>query len=80
MGKLTVKIDGMRCESCRRRTIAAIKAINGAAARVSLERKKAVVSFEQQLTADFLQSSIISASRCFPVGYSTFVHKDRSSP
>lgn len=49
VGKLTVKIDGMRCESCRRRVTAAINAIDGAAAMVSLEKREAVVSFEREL-------------------------------
>lgn len=49
VGKLTVKIDGMRCESCRRRVTAAINSIGGAAARVSLEKREAVVSFEREL-------------------------------
>ena len=54
IGKLTVKIDGMRCESCRRRVTAAINSIDGAAAKVSLEKNEAVVSFERQLTDEEL--------------------------
>ena len=61
VGKLTVKIDGMRCESCRRRVTAAINAIDGAAARVNLERQEAVVSFERQLTDEEIISAVETA-------------------
>ena len=44
----------MRCESCRRRVTAAINCIDGAAAKVSLEKNEAVVSFERQLTDEEL--------------------------
>lgn len=58
IGKLTVKIDGMRCESCRRRVTAAINSIDGAAAKVSLEKSEAVVNFERQLTDEELISAV----------------------
>ena len=61
VGKLTVKIDGMRCESCRRRVTAAINSIDGAAAKVSIEKNEAVVSFERQLTDEELISAIEAA-------------------
>lgn len=61
IGKLTVKIDGMRCESCRRRVTAAINAIDGAAAKVSLEDRQAVVSFEHKLTDEELISAVEAA-------------------
>ena len=57
IGKLTVKIDGMRCESCRRNVTAAINSIDGASAKVDLEKSEAVVSFERQL----IDEEIISA-------------------
>lgn len=58
IGKLTVKIDGMRCESCRRRVTAAINSIDGAAAKVSLEKSEAVVNFGRQLTDEELISAV----------------------
>lgn len=61
IGKLTVKIDGMRCESCRRRVTAAINSIDGAAAKVNLEKSEAVVSFERQLTDEELISAVEAA-------------------
>ena len=57
IGKLPVKIDGMRCESCRRNVTAAINSIDGASAKVDLEKSEAVVSFERQL----IDEEIISA-------------------
>lgn len=61
IGKLTVKIDGMRCESCRRRVTAAINAIDGAAAKVSLEKREAAVSFERDIDDEELISAVESA-------------------
>lgn len=58
VGKLTVKIDGMRCESCRRNVTAAINSIDGASAKVDLEKSEAVVSFERQLTDEELISTV----------------------
>ena len=58
IGKLTVKIDGMRCESCRRNVTAAINSIDGAAAKVDFEKREAVVSFERQLTDEELISAV----------------------
>ena len=37
IGSLTVKISGMRCENCRRSVTAALDALDGVAAKVSLE-------------------------------------------
>lgn len=59
--KLTVKIDGMRCESCRRNVTAAINSIDGAAAKVDLEKREAIVSFERRMTDEELISAIEAA-------------------
>ena len=61
VGKLTVKIDGMRCENCRRNVTAAINSIDGAAAKVDLEKREAVVSFERRLTDEELISAVEAA-------------------
>lgn len=61
IGKLTVKIDGMRCESCRRRVTVAINSIDGAAAKVSLEKHEAVVSFERQIDEKELIAAVENA-------------------
>lgn len=61
IGKLIVKIDGMKCESCRRRVTAAINNIDGAAAKVDLEKRSAVVSFERQLTDEELIFAVETA-------------------
>ena len=61
IGTLTVKIGGMRCETCRRRVTAAIDAIDGAAAKVSLEKQEAAVSYERPLTDDELISAVETA-------------------
>lgn len=61
VGTLTVVIGGMRCESCRRNVTAAINAIDGAAARVSLEKGEADVSFERPISDEELISAVQSA-------------------
>lgn len=46
IGSITVKIEGMRCESCRRTLMAQLNELEGISARVSLENKMAVISYE----------------------------------
>lgn len=51
----------MRCESCRRRVTAAINAIDGASAKVSLERREAAVSFERPISDEELLTAVETA-------------------
>ena len=58
IGSLTVKISGMRCENCRRSVTAAL---DGVAAKVSLENGTARVSFERPLSDEELAQAVESA-------------------
>lgn len=60
IGKLTLKIDGMRCENCRRSVTAALNAIDGAAAKVSLEKGTADISFERHIGDEELTCAVES--------------------
>ena len=57
-GTLIVHIDGMHCESCRNRVTAAINALDGVCAKVSLEKRCATVSYERTLDTELLRKSI----------------------
>ena len=61
IGSLTMKIGGMRCENCRRSVTAALNALDGVAARVSLESGTASVSFEQPVSDEELTRAVESA-------------------
>ena len=61
IGSLTVKIGGMRCENCRRSVTAALDALDGVAAKVSLENGTARVSFERPLSDEELAQAVESA-------------------
>ena len=61
IGSLTVRIGGMRCENCRRSVTAALDALDGVAAKVSLENGTARVSFERPLSDEELAQAIESA-------------------
>lgn len=60
-GKKIVKIDGMTCEHCQNRVERAINEIDGAAAKVNLRKKEAVVSYEASLDEDELRSVVEKA-------------------
>ncbi|MGN0350167.1 MAG: heavy-metal-associated domain-containing protein [Roseburia sp.] len=49
IGSFTLKIEGMRCESCRRTLMARLNELNGISAKVSLENKIAVISYEHHI-------------------------------
>lgn len=61
IGSMTVRIGGMRCENCRRSVTAALDALDGVAAKVSLENGTARVSFERPLSDEELAQAIESA-------------------
>ena len=46
-GKYTLNIDGMHCKNCEKRVTEAINGMDGLAARVSLAKKEAVISYEK---------------------------------
>lgn len=59
--KRTIVIEGMMCENCRNRVEWAINDIEGAAARVDLKRKEAVVSMDREIADDALRAAVEKA-------------------
>lgn len=57
----TVIIDGMSCEHCRNRVEQSINDIDGAAAKVNLKKKQAVVSLEKAVSDEQIRAAIEKA-------------------
>ncbi len=54
----TVKIEGMRCDNCKKRVENAINEIDGAVAEVSLKRNTAVVKTDREVGDDEIKRAI----------------------
>lgn len=61
MAKKTVRIEGMTCEHCRNRVERAVNRIDGAAARVNLKKKQAVISMERMVSDEEIRTAIENA-------------------
>lgn len=61
IGKKTVIIEGMSCEHCKNRVERSINEIDGAAAKVNLGRKEAVVSMEKDISDEQIRTVIEKA-------------------
>ncbi|MBQ8639322.1 MAG: heavy-metal-associated domain-containing protein [Lachnospiraceae bacterium] len=57
-GKKTAVIEGMTCENCKARVERAINDIDGAAGRVNLRKKEAVISMEREISDEEIRSVI----------------------
>jgi copper chaperone CopZ len=58
LGELIVPIQGMSCEHCVYRVTRAINRIEGAAARVDLKARQAVVFYDRELSEEEVRSAI----------------------
>ena len=61
ISKKLVYIDGMKCDSCAKRAACAINALDGAAAKVSLRKKRAEVNLSREIPDDDIVRAIESA-------------------
>ncbi len=61
IGNLTIKVDGMRCESCRRTLTAKFNEMEGISAKVSLGTKTAVISYGRATTDVEIEKAAESA-------------------
>lgn len=61
MGKKSVTIEGMTCEHCKARVENAINAIDGAAGKVNLSKKEAIVSFEKHIDDEAICAAVEKA-------------------
>lgn len=57
----TVMIEGMSCEHCKNRIEQSINDIDGAAAKVNLKKKQAVVSLEKDISEEQIRTVIEKA-------------------
>ena len=56
--KKTMKITGMHCENCVASVTRAINRIDGAAAKVSLKKGEAVVSYDREISNEELKKVV----------------------
>ncbi len=61
IGKKTVQIEGMHCDSCVQRVTRAINEIEGASAKVSLKKGRAVVSCDREIGDDSIYAAVEGA-------------------
>lgn len=61
IGQKTVIIEGMTCGHCKSRVEKTINDIDGAAAKVNLKKKKAVISLEAEISDEQIRSAIENA-------------------
>ena len=58
IGKKTVHIEGMTCEHCVQSVKKALNEIEGVSARVDLQKKEAVVSYDREIANDVLKKQL----------------------
>lgn len=58
IGKKTVHIGGMTCEHCVQSVKKALNEIEGVSARVDLQKKEAVVSYDREIANDVLKKQL----------------------
>ena len=61
VAKKTVIVEGMTCEHCKGRVEKSINEIDGAAAKVSLKKKEAVVSLEKEVSDEQIRAAVEKA-------------------
>ena len=57
----TVHIEGMTCEHCVQSVKKALNEIEGVSARVDLQKKEAVVSYDREIANDVLKKTVEKA-------------------
>ncbi len=58
LGSKTVKIEGMHCDNCKNRVEREINRIDGAAAKVNLKKKQAVVSYDREISDEDIRTAV----------------------
>lgn len=58
IGKKCINIEGMHCGSCKNSVLKGLQSIEGVSAKVSVEHKNAVVSFNQEISDEELAKVI----------------------
>ena len=58
LGEKIVHISGMHCDHCVASVKKALNAINGVSAQVSLNGKRAIVSYDREISDEVLQETV----------------------
>lgn len=58
IGEKIVDISGMHCENCVYSVTKAINRMEGASAEVDLKKKRAVVSYDREISADAIRKAV----------------------
>lgn len=58
VAKKVVMVEGMTCEHCKSRVERSIDDIDGAAAKVNLKKKEAVISLEKEISNEQIREAI----------------------
>lgn len=61
IGEKTVKISGMHCEHCAGCVEAALNQIEGVSAKVSLQQKTAIVSYDREISEKQIRTAVEDA-------------------
>ena len=61
IARKTIIIDGMTCENCKNRVERFLNDIDGAAAKVHLKKKEAVVSLDREISDEQLRAAVEKA-------------------
>lgn len=61
IAKKTIVIEGMTCENCKNRVERFINDMDGAAAKVNLKKKEAVVSLDREISDEQLRAVVKKA-------------------
>lgn len=61
IAKKTFIVEGMSCENCKNRVERCINDIDGVAARVNLNKKEVIVSFEKEISEEQIRKAIEKA-------------------
>ena len=58
LGEKVVEISGMHCENCVFSVTKAINRIEGASADVDLKKKRAIVSYDREVSEDAIRKAV----------------------
>ena len=58
IGTRIISIEGMRCSNCSTRVHNTLNSMDGISAKVSLEKKQAIVQMEKEITDEELEKTI----------------------
>ena len=61
IGEKVIQIEGMHCDHCRQSVTSALNRLDGVAAKVNLDQKRAVVSYDREISDRALTKAVEDA-------------------